>query len=265
MTRLALPLLLGLAGVLAATTALEFLVAGPEDGLADATGIRPLPRVPHVDTTRESAETVDHTGAWVATILGRPLFTRDRRPADAPKVSGGPGMSEGPLPRLTGVAVTPVGRLAIFAGSDSAKPLVVGEGGMVAGYRVKAILPGAVRIEGRNGERTIATSFDPNPRAPQTDNGPQQFAQPGQPQFPQPGQPQFPQPGQPFPQGVPGQFAPGFPRVPGLQFQGRARNSDGAELSPHSWSAPRLLAGRHLPGSPHPTMDTGASPASEFA
>jgi hypothetical protein len=164
--------------------------------------------------------------------------------------------------------VTPVGRLAIFAGSDSAKPVVVGEGGMVAGYHVKSILPGAVRIQGPRGERTLSTSFDPNPRPPQVDVGQPQFGQPqyGQPQF---GQPQYGQPGQPpFPQpGLPGQFPPGFPRVPGLQFPGRPRvGPDGAFLQPQPGGrAPGSgfeLAQALLPDSAA-RMEVGAPPAME--
>ena len=205
-----------LGALLAATLAVEVAAPGSGDeDLAAATGIRPAPRLPRLDAARATAQVVDHTDAWVATILARPLFSRDRRPADA-KVAEGSAGGEG-LPRLTGIAISPIERSAIFAGLSGGKPIVVGEGGSVAGFTVKVIEPGAVQVVGPGGPRTLAPAFDPTPRTAASDNQPPVL----RPRFPglplQPGIP-LGAPGQPF---TPGQFAPGRPRF-----------GDGASNSP---------------------------------
>lgn len=93
--------------------------------------------------------------SWVETILARPLFSRDRRPADAPAASA----AAPDLPRLTGVAVSPAGRQAIFAAAAGGKPLVASVGDHVAGYVVQAIEPGAVTILGPGGPRLLQPGF----------------------------------------------------------------------------------------------------------
>ncbi len=99
------------------------------------------------------------------TILARPLFTRDRRPVGehaTASASGGPA-----LPRLTGIAVSPFGRSAIFA-ADTGKPLVVSEGGSVAGFTVRRHSSGR---RGRPGSRGVAHAgprFRPEPAQART-------------------------------------------------------------------------------------------------
>jgi hypothetical protein len=185
--------------LLAATLAAEFALPGPGDDMAAATGIRPAPRLPRLDAARATAQVVDRSDAWVATILARPLFSRDRHPPDA-KVASASDPGEG-LPRLTGIAVSPSGRSAIFAGAAAGKPIVVGEGGSVGGYTVRAIAPGRVQVVGPGGERTLSPSFDPTlpavaAEAPRPPPGMQGF--PGLPLTPgmplqMPGRPFIPQ------------------------------------------------------------------------
>jgi hypothetical protein len=106
-----------------------------------------------------SLATADHTNDWVATVLARPLFSPDRRPAaDAVTVASGrtvPG-----LPRLAGILVGPFGRSAIFA-SNGAKPIVVQEGGRVAAYTIKSIEATQVRLLGPDGAQVLYPSFEP--------------------------------------------------------------------------------------------------------
>ena len=98
----------------------------------------------------------------VATMLARPLFTPDRRPAEA----GGDATTG--LARLTGVVVTAAGKTAIFAGSVDGRPLVVPEGARIGQYVVASIEADAVTIIGPDGRRVLHPTFDPNQPAVQS-------------------------------------------------------------------------------------------------
>lgn len=138
--------LLGVAG-LAAVVALE--VVNAPQGTAD---YRPS-RTIAVARLGKSVS-ADHSGEWVSTILGRPLFSPDRRPSSvAAAVASLPG-----LPRLSGIMVGPFGRSAIFA-ADGAKPLVAQEGAQIAGYTVKAVEATQVRLIGPNGSVVLYPTF----------------------------------------------------------------------------------------------------------
>jgi hypothetical protein len=108
---------------------------------------------------KEAATTDGYTNDWVATVLARPLFSPDRRPAaDAVTVASGrtvPG-----LPRLAGILVGPFGRSAIFA-TNGAKPIVVQEGGRVADYTIKSIEATQVHLLGPDGAQVLYPSFEP--------------------------------------------------------------------------------------------------------
>jgi hypothetical protein len=173
-------------------------------------------------TQRPTEAVIDHTGDWLATILARPLFSRDRRPAPPVAAAAGPmraATSDG-LPRLSGVLVGPFGRSAIFAGGDGGKGTIVAEGGTVGAYTVSSIAPGRVTIDGPEGTRILHPSFDPNAPRPQTAGasqglGPQGLGPQGLgPQGIGPGF-QSPNPGGPG-MGGPGigggQLPPGLPR-----------------------------------------------------
>ena len=137
--------LLGIAG-LAAVVALEVINA--PQGTVEALPSRAAATPP------AKSVSADHSGEWVSSILGRPLFSPDRRPSSAAAaVAGLPG-----LPRLSGIMFGPFGRSAIFA-PDGAKPLVAQEGARIAGYTVKAIEATQVRLSGPNGSIVLYPTF----------------------------------------------------------------------------------------------------------
>ena len=216
---------LSLAGVMAALcVVIAMEVASPV--LPDpgaGTGIRPAVRQPtFAAATRVPAE--DHTDAWVATSLARPLFTRDRKPVGEHGTATA-GATE-VLPRLAGIAISPYGRRAIFAGDDG-KPVVVREGGSVAGYTVRAIQPDLVRIDGPDGQRSLAPAFDPKAHPAET---PQVAGPYGQAPI--------------YPGQVPGGVMPPM-RMPGmpLQLPFRPRVGNGAAWIPSGFGYPaRALA-----------------------
>lgn len=150
----------GTALLLTMAVAAELLGTGPAMLRAPDAAL-PLPSPTHpvaADEARAGGQ-VQLSGqaqSWVAIILARPLFSRDRRPADAPAA---PNATPENLPRLTGVAVSPAGRHAIFAATAGGKPLVASLGDHVAGYTVQAIEPGAVTILGPNGPRLLQPLF----------------------------------------------------------------------------------------------------------
>ncbi len=142
-------LLLAVAG-LAAMLAWELGVFAPSDTL-----IAPHPRAAVAAAPPQVAP--DHTGEWLATILARPVFSPDRRPATAIASTPGVRSPEG-LPRLSGVLVGPFGRSAIFA-ADGRKPLVVGEGGHIDAWTVRTIDADEVEVSGPGGASRLRPSF----------------------------------------------------------------------------------------------------------
>jgi hypothetical protein len=140
------------AAALAAVIALE-VSSPPADDVA-----RSLTHTAATVAPTSSAIT-DHTNNSVATVLARPLFSPDRRPAaDAVTVASSrtvPG-----LPRLAGILVGPFGRSAIFA-TNGAKPIVVQEGERVAAYTIKSIEATQVRLLGPEGAQVLYPSFEP--------------------------------------------------------------------------------------------------------
>lgn len=141
--------LLALAGVLATVIAWE-IIDRPH---ADVAG-----RSAHAVAARQPAPSahVTHVHTWVATVLGRPLFSPDRRPAaqEDAAATGMPG-----LPRLTGIMVGPFGRRAIFDRSGG-KPIVVDEGGRIDAYTVASIGVAQVQLRGPNGLHRLQPTFD---------------------------------------------------------------------------------------------------------
>ena len=86
--------------------------------------------------------------AVAAAILARPLFAPSRRPPAPETAAAAP---PAPLPRVAGIMIDGPRRSVIFAGTDGSRPLVVGLGAEVAGFRVTAIEPGAVTVSGAQG------------------------------------------------------------------------------------------------------------------
>lgn len=123
----------------------------------------PAARLPTVTSGRLAAPDPKRIARWAATSLARPLFSPGRRP---PKVAAAPGVGVAShLPRVAGIMVTPAGRRAIFA-EKGTKPLVLGEGGQVAGFTVQSIQAGQVTVRGPEGVRVLSPTFDPDAAAP---------------------------------------------------------------------------------------------------
>lgn len=144
-----------LAGLLVIVAGLASIIAWEIGNAPTADVASPHPSVA-VAGARVPASEADRTGDWVATVLARPLFSPDRRPAvDTATVAGTslPG-----LPRLSGILVGPFGRQAIFAASGR-KPIVVEEGAKIDAYTVKSIDATQVRLLGPNGMQVLKPSF----------------------------------------------------------------------------------------------------------
>lgn len=159
MTRAPLLALCGVAALLATTVAVEFRQQLPAPVSAVS-----VPAVPTAATPAAAARvaSVVQIQSWVATILARPLFSRDRRPTDAPAAVAAVAES---LPRLTGITVSPAGRHAIFASPGNKPPLVASPGDHVAGFTVRSIEPGGVTVVGPSGPRVLQPSFEGPPHA----------------------------------------------------------------------------------------------------
>jgi hypothetical protein len=93
---------------------------------------------------------------WASTILDRPLFRMDRRPATGDAAAAGPttGAPSG-MPRLAGIIMTSGIRLAVFQSGGAIKPLVVREGGAVGPYTVESIRPTLVLLRGLEGTSVL--------------------------------------------------------------------------------------------------------------
>lgn len=154
------PMLLVLAAAaLGGTIALELGWRLPDsDLMVPATAPLPAPAAP----ASTPAADADGAGRRVAEVLARPLFTPGRRPAA--QAAAAPPAAVAPLPRMTGVIVTPAGRRAIFA-NGAGKAVVVMEGGRIGAYAVQSIEAGRVTLAGPDGQRVVAPTFDPKPAA----------------------------------------------------------------------------------------------------
>lgn len=168
----------------------------------------PAAGLPSVPAGRLAPPDSSQVARWAATILARPLFNPGRRPPTAAQAAA-PGTVTPGLPRVAGIVVTPAGRRAIFA-ERGAKPLVLGEGGQVAGFTVQSIQAGQVTVRGPEGVRVLSPTFDPAAPAqaapPATASPPPGLSIPGLPGF------QLP----PRPPGVGGIPGLGAPPPPGL-------------------------------------------------
>jgi hypothetical protein len=118
----------------------------------------PLPEpARHVVEEKLRPTTADDPRARLQTVLARPLFNPNRRPSEA----GARG-----LPRLTGIVVTERERLALFASTPPAHPLVAKVGTRVGPYEVKEITDTGVRVLGPDGTATLHPAFDLNKPVP---------------------------------------------------------------------------------------------------
>jgi hypothetical protein len=183
-----------LATALCAALALELDGSQTE---ANPSGIVPIRHVPRTQPRVASEDPEDHAGAWAATALARPLFSRDRKPTPLAAATGGaPALAV--LPRLTGVIIGPFGHTAIFAAPAGGRPIAVSEGKTVGPYRIETIAPGGVTVAGPGGERHVPLSEDASmrdalaaeiPRPPPPPPPPGQVGVPGLPAGVAPGMP----------------------------------------------------------------------------
>jgi hypothetical protein len=135
----------GLAAALALLFVGEWLLPGP--GAVPPTSMLAVPAA-------VSDYATDHlVGQWGDTVLARPLFNPDRRPAS--EVSTGTGTD---LPRLSAIIITGGMRAAVFA-ADGQKPQVVQAGGTISGYQLLHVTPNSVDMLGPDGTVTLRPQF----------------------------------------------------------------------------------------------------------
>lgn len=91
--------------------------------------------------------------------LARPLFSPTRRPSEPGDAPADADLKE---KRLAGIVVEPNRRFAIFA-AIGAKPLILGEGDTVNGWRIVSIAPNEVLLNRLGEDQTLQPKFDPNP------------------------------------------------------------------------------------------------------
>ncbi|WP_287988551.1 hypothetical protein [Acidiphilium sp.] len=128
---------------LAATVALLALAPMPAP---------PLPPVAARPTPTASPQPASSAAA-TARILARPLFRPDRRP-----VAAAASADAALMPRLSGILRGDAVRLAIFA-RPSGKPVLLGEGAQLGGYRIVRIGRRAVLLDGPRGRLRLVPRF----------------------------------------------------------------------------------------------------------
>ena len=97
---------------------------------------------------------------WLDQVLGRPLFSPDRRPVEVQVGARG-------LPRLTGIIVAGTQRVAIFAAASGQHPVIAEAGARVGAYQVQSIADEGVTVLGPEGTTLVRPIFDPShPAAP---------------------------------------------------------------------------------------------------
>ena len=142
----------GLGAVLAAEVAVKAFtpsVSAASETAAPAPS--EMPSIPDVDS-------------MVAAILERPLFSASRLPyeetVEIAEVETG---EEGPVTfqaRLTGVAIRPEGREALFE-REGSKPIAVKEGDEIDGWTVRAIRNDQVLLLSSRGEEILKMAYAP--------------------------------------------------------------------------------------------------------
>jgi general secretion pathway protein N len=148
----------GLAGMLTLLLAVEWMLPG-----AAPQHIAPSIPAAAADTGTDAA-----VGQWAATILARPIFNPDRRPAAQADSSD----ATEPLPRLTAIIIVAGVSRAVFSAAG-AKPILVGQGGAVGGYQLKAITSRSVSLLGPDGGiTTLRPQFLAPAATPAPGNGP---------------------------------------------------------------------------------------------
>jgi hypothetical protein len=110
-------------------------------------------------TATQAVPAAHNHSAELETILARPLFQPDRRPAleatASPKIG-----------RLAGIIVSGTEKRLIFAGSSGGKPIVVKEGDHVDAEVVQSISDEQAALSGPDGVKVITPSFDAKGTSP---------------------------------------------------------------------------------------------------
>jgi hypothetical protein len=145
------PLLIGLGFGIAMVLAIAFIARAPGDAAPSGEPVRVDP------APVEHELTAPNVDALVEEILGQPLFSPSRQPADAaapeevaetvkepPKMPG----------RLAGMSIRPEGREALFE-REGQKPIAVKEGEQIDGWTVASIQPDQVVLRSSIGEQTV--------------------------------------------------------------------------------------------------------------
>ncbi len=227
---LALPVY-GAFGILLLLLAVEWLPGG-----------EPAIRMPTASHTARSNQAepdsvARDTASWAASILHRPLFSANRRPA---KNAGRAAMAAATgLPRLAGIMITAGGRRAIFM-PDNGKAMTLAEGATLDDYTIRRIAPDRVLLSGIKGDKTLSPAYDPSHSGGTTTSGP--FQGIGNPGFPQASfSPGF----------TPPQIPPlGFPR-PGVPPPADDSNDENTENQPAAPPAMQPFPGIRGPFIPH--------------
>jgi hypothetical protein len=151
-----LPLYLLLAGGALFAALLFREATAPEEAGSGPMGPAPRPVALASARLRPAGNNV---AAMLTAILARPLFSPTRRPSGKSDDAGAAaGLGDS---RLTGIVTVPHRRIAIFAVANG-RPLVVGEGDNVQGWRIDSITPEEVSLTGPDGSKTLQPKSDPN-------------------------------------------------------------------------------------------------------
>jgi len=113
----------------------------------------PLPLPHHDSGGRASSSQLE---AWVGTILGRPLFAPNRRPLSVVSSQAAPPQG---LPRLAGLMRSGDTAVVIFEPAHGGKPLVLSQGGEIAGWTITSVGDSSVSLAKDGEVRTLRPSF----------------------------------------------------------------------------------------------------------
>jgi len=123
-----------------------------------------IPSAPESRTpARVEMPPIQDIDSMVAEILERPLFSSSRAPYEEVAEAEEDESEDEPQQlqsRLTGVAIRPEGREALFE-RDGGKPVAVKEGGQIDGWIVKSIRTDQVLLSNPLGDEILKPAFAP--------------------------------------------------------------------------------------------------------
>jgi hypothetical protein len=139
--------------------AIGFEVAGPQQTPDQQPPARAAP--PAQSGPASLTEPPNQREAWFRTVVSRPLFSPDRRPASVETHEVVHG-----LPRLTAIIMTDSRRSAIFASPLGGHATVVEVGSHIGDYEVRDIADAGVTVVGPEGTTLVRPVFDAAPAVP---------------------------------------------------------------------------------------------------